>query len=262
MVAKIESMAVRYAKGVSLLKSLHSQVKEKEELKPEYKVEMVNPIPQDDLVFMLSQIKKGHRELKNLGELEFLGGGMYGAVFAYKNYAIKISRSSNSEDFKDGEILKNLQHVKSIVKLYAIVEHVAIITERVVGMTVEKYLYRGDKEKFISPLYTEVYEDGLKEIAFSGYMVNDLHNENVLISKETGLPLIVDVGMFRKTNSKHVSKNSIDLHSNSGSRNALFYSNQMKKWVDDKKAELGYSEQIYINFNQNRIECGAYELGY
>ena len=222
--------------GVSLLKSVAFP---KPKLTPAYNVEMVNPIPQDDLVQILSYIEQGHNELRNLGELEYLGGGQFGAVFGYKNYAIKINKGWQDTPFEDGQILKQLQHVKTIVKLYAIIDDVAIVTERVNGMTVGDYVAVGHVEKFVNPTYTDVYKDGLKEIVLSGFDPRDLHNANVLISRDTGLPIIVDVGYFLTSSTSYHSKDSVDLKSDWSTRYALRHCDEMREYVKEKQIELG-----------------------
>jgi serine/threonine protein kinase len=177
---------------------------------PENKIEIVNPIPLDDLYHMVSIINKGHRSEEFIN-LERLGSGAFGTVVAYKNYAIKYIRDEDkrctrdrggnkiSDELSDATILKDLQHIPCIVKLYAVIDNIAIIVEKVDGMIAEKYSYNGWKqENFINIDFAEAFENALKGILHKGYYPKDLHAENVMIDRKTGMPVIIDVGLFAK----------------------------------------------------------------
>lgn len=198
--------------------------------KVKYDVELINEIPQQDLDYMMNLIEKGKRALDK--ELERLGRGAYGTVYGYKDYAIKILNgyeegfNSCDAETNDGDILEGLQSVKYVPKLYAKIENRAIIVSRVRGLTVSEYvkaMRNGKCENFINPSFNTAFEEALKDVVMLGYKPYDLHDCNVMIDYDNGLPIIVDVGLFSRWDKSFKDRNSIDLRDTYPTSDAMYY---------------------------------------
>lgn len=168
-------------------------------------------------------------------KLEKLGTGSFGEVRAYKNYAIKIV---DEGDMLDGEILKNLQSVENVPRLYAIVDDNAMITELIDGCTVSEYEHIGRENNFVNPSFNIVFEETLKDILHKGYLPYDLHSSNVMIKSDTGLPVIIDVGLFEKneTDRDFSDKDNINVRAVYSSSKAMeWVAGDIAKWIRIKE---------------------------
>lgn len=187
------------------------------------RVEIIQPLPLDDLIHMMDAISEGY-ESEKANKLDSLGRGAFGTVLGYKDYAIKYFRNGKSQwdsastenklpdgnKLTDAYILKELQSIPSIPRIYAVIDDRAIIMERIDGDTCEDYAdnVRNSKYKknYISKDFNNVYRNALVEIANLGFEPYDLHGHNVMVCRKTGLPKIVDVGLFRKITSEELMK--------------------------------------------------------
>lgn len=162
---------------------------------------------------VLSYIYEVYREDK-WHELELLGKGASGKVYGYRDYAIKLLKKN--ERHRDIEVLEFLQgKVSCIPTLYAIISDAVMIMERIKGVTVGRYehLISTEREtsiKSIHPDFNKIYKQGLKEIINAGYSPKDIHRYNVMIEEDTGKPVIIDVGLFKKYYDEPPNFESID----------------------------------------------------
>ena len=151
-------------------------------------------------------------------EIKVLGEGAYSVVFGYKDIAIKFYKdkayvsklytinnhrvSSNTDldpEKNDAEILKDLCGIDAIPELYYSNKRY-IIVERIIGKTIQEKIY--DNEKIDENKYNNLCEDMNKNIiniSKIGYIINDMHDGNVMIT-DSGKLKIIDVGLFCKSN--------------------------------------------------------------
>lgn len=156
-------------------------------------------IPQHDLDYLIHLMKQGEEAMKE--DLKQIGRGQYGTVFGYKEYAIKFARRqrySELEESEDAGVLKHLQHLDFIPRLYATYGTEYMIVSRVRGTTVEKFLdaRMSGGSPYINPKFNNAFREMLKDIVQAGWIPHDLHSKNVMIDAKTGMPMIVDVGFF------------------------------------------------------------------
>jgi hypothetical protein len=123
----------------------------------------------------------------DISEFEFIGGGVYGSVFGYLDYAIKIF--NYEEDGNDDPyILYKLQSSKYYPKLYAYKPKKFMIVERIKGDTLYSTTNRSIKFDFLM----EALLDAVKE----GFYPSNVDIYNVMLNTD-GCPIIVDVGDFQ-----------------------------------------------------------------
>ena len=149
-------------------------------------------------------------------EIKVLGEGAYSVVFGYKDIAIKFYKdkayvsklytinnhrvSSNTDldpEKNDAEILKDLCGIDAIPELYYSNKRY-IIVERIIGKTIQEKIY--NNEKIDENKHNSLYEDMNKNIiniSKIGYIINDMHDGNVMIT-DSGKLKIIDVGLFYK----------------------------------------------------------------
>ena len=151
-------------------------------------------------------------------EIKVLGEGAYSVVFGYKDIAIKFYKdkayvsklytinnhkvSSNTDldpEKNDAEILNDLCGIDAIPELYYSNKRY-IIVERIIGKTIQEKIY--NNEKIDENKHNSLYEDMNKNIiniSKIGYIINDMHDGNVMIT-DSGKLKIIDVGLFCKSN--------------------------------------------------------------
>lgn len=179
-------------------------------------VTIYNEIELNDLEVMVKAVKDYNNKLEvgHAGEfdsLKYLGSGAYGYVKGYKNYAIKVlSDTKGYYDTRDNfiipklediHILKELQTVSAIPKLYASIGDNAVIMERIDGVTLDELWknvnYQGDSAEYLfHENFKQLLADSIKEILDCGLQPNDLHSNNLMVCQQTGKPRIIDVGMY------------------------------------------------------------------
>ncbi|UGO50865.1 kinase [Bacillus phage vB_BanS_Nate] len=175
-----------------------------------HEVKMFNmDVDLDDMEHIVKMVKIGDRMLgQGLKQFERLGHGFFGTVYGYKGYAIKYYAHGKSKDSNDIAMLGRLQHLKCVPRLYGAIGDKAIIISRVNGYTVQDYMRHVDNRRIpniVSRAFNREYEKALQEIMRAGIQPTDLHSENVMIDKVTGLPVIVDCGEFYTTTHSETS---------------------------------------------------------
>lgn len=158
----------------------------------------------DDMEYICDRLNDAFNGRDKLNDWEELGSGVAGTVLGYKGYAIKTFPHGYSRSH-DVAVLGSLQHLKHVPRLFGVYYHnkeiKAIIMSRVYGYTVSSYRYKvrcKEIDNFVSTRFNDVLKETIKDIMRSGFIPDDLHSGNVMIDKETGLPVIVDFGDFDK----------------------------------------------------------------
>ncbi|AZU98975.1 hypothetical protein pW2_147 [Bacillus phage pW2] len=164
---------------------------------------MMNPnINFDDFEYMCRRLELAFNGRDGLSDWDDLGSGINGVVVGYKDYAIKLFNHGYHRS-RDISVLGSLQHLQHVPRLFGVFhqhkEVKAIIMSRVHGYTVSSYRYKvrcREIDNFISTRFNDVFKETVKEIMKSGFAPEDLHSGNVMIDKNTGYPVIIDVGDF------------------------------------------------------------------
>ncbi|UUV47141.1 serine/threonine protein kinase [Bacillus phage vB_BanS-Thrax5] len=158
----------------------------------------------DDMEYICDRLNDAFNGRDKLEDWQDLGSGVNGVVLGYKGYAIKMFSSGYFRS-RDIEVLGNLQHLEHVPRLFGVYYHnkevKAVIMSKVYGYTVSSYRYKvrcKEIDNFISTRFNDVFKETVKAIMESGYAPEDLHSGNVMIDRDTGLPVIVDVGDFRR----------------------------------------------------------------
>jgi RIO-like serine/threonine protein kinase len=155
-------------------------------------IEIVNQIPQEDLNYIAQKFKDGE-----LAELQTIGRGSFGKVYGYKDYAIKRLFDETNEKNRDIAVLKDISHLECIPTLYATIDNKLLISERIYGKTVEMYSSDISNPYNIDDRIIEDWHNALFSVIREGYSPDDVHENNVMISRDGELK-IVDVGWFFK----------------------------------------------------------------
>lgn len=158
-------------------------------------ITVVNPIPQEDINSIISIFEFG---VRNNISLELIGTGYSAQVFRYKNYAIK---AYEDEGFIDGQILENFQDNDLFLKLYFYCDEF-MVTEYLDIVPAYQYY---DKDISIDFNAKDIF----KYCLMKGYKVADIHDENVVVTKDSKLK-IIDVGTFRKVKNNVLLQNIIN----------------------------------------------------
>ena len=229
------------------------------------KTEIISPIPLDDLQHILSKIEENRekifpkpekheyhrmnqRRFQGYLDLEFIGSGSFGLVYGYKEYAIKVnkrifpSESEIKNQMNDKNVLRKLNHISCLPKLYAIIEDDIIIMERIRGKTIEDYFWEGGyKNHPIDKNAIESIRNDIYEIVASGFTPYDVHENNVMVDYRTGTFKIIDTGYFIEEHTCEFS----DIEDNSGYDQAMSYIdnfesryNRKTKLAENKEAKL------------------------
>lgn len=154
-----------------------------------------------------------------LGELEVIGTGSYSNVYGYKNYAIKMIKNENNEENRDIGVLKDISHLSCIPTLYATYGKKLIISERIIGKTVDQYRRTLDNPFNIDRTVIDRWSKALFDIVREGYSPDDLHEHNVMIDVQ-GEIKVVDVGWFFKHENDYDNFNVHSVKSDYGYRRA------------------------------------------
>lgn len=163
---------------------------------------MRSDIDFNDMEYICERLQDAFDGRDKLSDWEELGSGVAGTVLGYKGYAIKTFPHGYFRS-KDISVLGSLQHLEHVPRLFGVYYHnkeiKAIIMSKVYGYTVSSYRYKvrcKEIDNFISTRFNDVLKETLKDIMRSGFAPEDLHSGNVMIDKETGLPVVIDFGDF------------------------------------------------------------------
>lgn len=137
---------------------------------------IINPMPTEDIDNIMSHYNS------NFENLELIGEGTDSEIFKYKKYAIKFQSNLN-----DGKILKKLQDNDLFIKLYFYNEEF-MVTELLDNFNNGYEYYERNVE---TPCAEYIFDYCINR----GYIPYDLHDENVIVTKDDKLK-IIDVGAF------------------------------------------------------------------
>ncbi|QOV08458.1 serine/threonine protein kinase [Bacillus phage Kirov] len=222
-------------------------------------------IPQHDLEYLIHLMKQGEEVMKE--DLREIGRGQFGTVFGYKEYAIKFARRQRyswSKESEDAEILKHLQHLDFIPRLYATYGTEFMIVSRVRGTTVEKFLdaRMSGGTPYINPRFNDAFKEMLKDIVQSGFIPHDMHSKNVMIDAKTGMPMLVDVGYFDACNERQKeqfsSRDAIDFTSVGAIRRAIgWVCDKTEPYIsEDNMKEMEQQRKDQVDAIHNHAEIG------
>lgn len=161
-------------------------------------IKVINPTPQEDINYITNLFEHGLISY----ELAKIGHGFSADVYRYKDYAIKVFED---EGFYDGEILENFQDNELFPKLYFYNEEI-MVTKYYDIIPAYQYYERN--------INTPSAEDICKYCWKKGYIIGDIHDENVVVTLNDKLK-IIDVGAFKKIHgdislSQAISKIQLD----------------------------------------------------
>ena len=131
--------------------------------------------------------------------LKFIGGGACGKVYDLGDgFVLKINHFEWYSESADGEILRDLQGIPFIPKLYCYSDdNRFMVVQKIDGMTTGSYRgeyiinKRLDAEKFTR--YAKMVDQLIRE---RGWLMNDIHLGNCMFDRQ-GQFWIVDVGLFK-----------------------------------------------------------------
>lgn len=127
-----------------------------------------------------------------------LGAGLYGCVYAYKEYAIKLFYY-NGDQSCDYEVLKELNDSPYFPNVYAYSPNEFMIVSKVEGV-----LWKDYEEE----INHDLMKIALEQATDKGFILNDMSEYNIIIN-QLGIPIIIDVGDYvdiRNNKQYHSSK--------------------------------------------------------
>lgn len=145
--------------------------------------------------------------------LEYIAGGACGRVYDLGDgFIVKVNKFGWRTDTPDGDILKDLQGIPFIPKLYWYSEdNRFIVVQKIDGVTTGNYMGEFTFHKELNfDKFKETAEKVSKMIEERGWVLNDIHGGNCMIDRR-GYFWIVDVGLFRKTDDFHFGSGLTDL---------------------------------------------------
>ena len=166
---------------------------------------IINELPQeveDKFLTTLNEFLQSGNDFDRIDNiLNYIAGGACGRVYDLGNgFILKINRFTWSSNTPDGDILRDLQGVPMIPKLYWYSEdNRFIIIQKIDGVTTGTYTgqftFQKDWEEQMFKQLAQEVDELVKE---RGWVLNDIHSENCMIDREGNL-WIVDVGLFKRT---------------------------------------------------------------
>ena len=275
---------------LNLLNNLHTKPNEVSEMTkigdahtPNNKINIVTPFPLEDLQTIVNSMNEYKRTRVYPKDFVVLGDGHFGKVFGYKGYALKYVSGGQSSysgygDFRkadeilDAYVLRRLQSVPSVPRLYGVIDNTIIIMEKVDGMTMRQYDRQMQDEKkmdnFIHPNFIKDYEEAIRDILMAGFEPKDLHMDNAMIERSTGKPRIIDVGLFEKLSDKQIekrgnSKEDIFLYDFYYAEDAVRIASKLEKYtiearfpelLEERRAKLIKNKEISEKYDKVRKE--------
>lgn len=131
--------------------------------------------------------------------LKYIAGGVCGRVYDLgEGYILKVNKSDNLVSTPDGDILKDLQGVDFIPKVYWYSQdNRFIVVQKIDGVTTGSY--HGDflfKQTWKQKEFEKRVHKAVNDMQARGWFPNDIHGGNCMIDKQ-GNFWIVDVGLFK-----------------------------------------------------------------
>lgn len=139
--------------------------------------------------------------------LDFIAGGACGRVYDLgEGFIVKVNKFGWRTDTPDGDILKDLQGIPMIPKLYWYSEdNRFIVVQKIDGVTTGNYWGEFTfQARWELEVFNEMAEKVDSMIQERGWSLNDIHGGNCMIDRQ-GNFWIVDVGLFRKADEGYSS---------------------------------------------------------
>ena len=132
--------------------------------------------------------------------LDYIAGGACGRVYDLgKGFVVKINKFNWGANTPDGDILKDLQGVPFIPKVYWYSEdNRFIVVQKIDGVTTGSY--NGDfifQKKWEQETFKQMAQKVYEQCKERGWVPNDIHGGNCMIDRQ-GNFWIVDVGLFKR----------------------------------------------------------------
>lgn len=123
----------------------------------------------------------------------FVGSGENSKVYRFKNFAIKIFKKPDISYNKDEKILSMLLEVDSIPDIYIATDYF-VVMDYIEGKTLIQC--NSDDFSFCNNSTIKKFFNDIKKCITLSVEPNDLHDANVIITKD-GTLKIIDVGFFQ-----------------------------------------------------------------
>jgi serine/threonine protein kinase len=206
------------------------------------KFNVVNELPtqvKNRFLQTVNEFLQGHNDFDRIENiLEYIAGGACGRVYDLGDgFIVKINKFGWRTDTPDGDILKDLQGIPFIPKVYWYSEdNRFIVVQKIEGVTTGNYL---GEFLFGKELDLEKFKEKAREV-FSmveerGWILNDIHGGNCMIDRK-GRFWIVDVGLFQKADSMHFGE--------SGLHDLISEADRIVYWHNKKYNELMASREV------------------
>jgi hypothetical protein len=168
---------------------------------------IVNELPsqvRNKLLKTVNEFLQGQNDFDRIENIvEYIAGGACGRVYDLGDgFIVKVNKFGWRTDTPDGDILKDLQGVPFIPKLYWYSEdNRFVVVQKIDGVTTSNYMGDFLFGKELDGSKFETVAKKVFEMAYErGWVLNDIHGGNCMIDKQ-GRFWIVDVGLFQKTDS-------------------------------------------------------------
>lgn len=179
------------------------------------KFNVVNELPtqvKNKFLKTVNAFLQGHNDFYHIENiLEYIAGGACGRVYDLGDgFIVKVNKFGWRTDTPDGDILKDLQGVPFIPKLYWYSEdNRFIVVQKIDGVTTGDYLgqFLFGKELDIEK-FKEIAKEVYSQAEERGWILNDIHGGNCMIDRQ-GRFWIVDVGLFQKADSCHYGESGL-----------------------------------------------------
>lgn len=149
-------------------------------------------------------------------KLECVGTGCFGRVYRYKSlngntFAIKVGRQTNENAYvseaNDINTLLDLRGQKNITKIHAYQrigkDYFIMVVDFVEGILIGNINFNCDFEGLIiRDDIVDVFRQTISRIVDKGYILNDLHGENIMLNMD-GYAIIVDYGGIYKSDERN-----------------------------------------------------------
>jgi hypothetical protein len=182
------------------------------------KFNIVNELPtqvRNRLLKTVNEFIQGRNDFDRVEAiLNYIAGGACGKVYDLGDgFVVKINKFGWRSDTPDGDILKDLQGVPFIPKLYWYSEdNRFIVVQKIDGVTTSNYSF--EPFMFDKPWNQEDFEEMAHMVdemcKERGWVLNDIHGGNCMIDRK-GNFWIVDVGLFRRADDIYLGDGLGDL---------------------------------------------------
>jgi hypothetical protein len=164
--------------------------------------------------------------------LKYISGGVCGRVYDLgEGFILKVNKFKWG-DTPDGDILKDLQGVPFIPKVYWYSEdNRFIVVQKIDGVTTGRY--KGEflfSKELDFEKFKKVAEEAFSKAYEKGWVLYDIHGGNCMIDKQ-GRFWIVDVGLFQEADGYHTGDAGLRDLIYEGERVISWHNEKYKQWL-------------------------------